>query len=102
MPNYKDESNKLYYFSDEDVAAGWPDRSLVPLEPIQDDEARAMLNALFPTPTEAELIRKQIVELESLQTDRRIREAVLGIDNGWLANLNDQIAVLRNKLKTVQ
>lgn len=41
----------------------------------------------------------QITALEAQQTDRRVREAVLGVDNGWLANLNSQITVLRTQLK---
>lgn len=46
-----------------------------------------------------DVIRQQIAELESQQTDRRIREAALGIDGGWLARLNDQIEALRDQLK---
>jgi len=41
---------------------------------------------------------KAIADLETTITDRRIREAVLGIDNGWLANVNAQIAALRSQL----
>ena len=44
-------------------------------------------------------IKKQIAALESHITPRRIREAVLGIDNGWLSNTNAQIATLRGTLK---
>ena len=44
------------------------------------------------------LIQREIVALEGQQTLRRIREAALGIDSGWLKNLNDQIAILRNQL----
>lgn len=40
----------------------------------------------------------QIIELETQQTARRMREAVAGVDNGWLANLEAQIAVLRAQL----
>jgi len=43
-------------------------------------------------------IKLQIIALEDMQTDRRIREAILGTDNGWLANLNSQIASLRSQL----
>jgi hypothetical protein len=45
-----------------------------------------------------EVIKKQIAELEAQQTPRRIRDAVLGVDNGWLANLEAQIAALRMQL----
>lgn len=44
-------------------------------------------------------IRKQIYALESQQSSpRRMREAVLGIDNGWLEGINTQIETLRNSL----
>lgn len=45
-----------------------------------------------------DLIKSQIAELESQQTKRREREALLGIDNGWLADLEDQIQALRVQL----
>lgn len=43
-------------------------------------------------------LRAQIVSLEAQQTPRRIREAALGIDNGWLADLEAQIDALRAQL----
>ena len=45
------------------------------------------------------LILSQIAALEASVTLRRQREAILGIDNGWLADVNAQIAALRAKLK---
>jgi hypothetical protein len=45
-----------------------------------------------------EVIISQIAALESTVTPRRIREAVLGSDSGWLANINNQIAILRGNL----
>lgn len=45
-----------------------------------------------------ENIKSQIRVLESSQTSRRIRESILGIDNGWLSNINAQISDLRSKL----
>lgn len=45
-------------------------------------------------------IKKQIDSLESQQTDRRIREAFAGTDNGWLDNLNSQISTLRVQLQS--
>ena len=50
-------------------------------------------------PSANELIMQQIAGLESTATERRYREAVLGIDEGWLKNLNDEIASLRAQLK---
>lgn len=46
----------------------------------------------------AQKIRKQIVLLEARMTPRRMREAVLGTDGGWLTNLEKQIASLRAEL----
>lgn len=43
-------------------------------------------------------IVEQIQELELLETPRRISEAILGIDNGWLAANRTQIAALRELL----
>jgi hypothetical protein len=50
-----------------------------------------------PTPTE--VILKQIATLEASVTQRRIREATLGTDNGWLKNVDAEIATLRVSLK---
>ncbi len=41
--------------------------------------------------------KNQIAVLEAQITPRRVREAVLG-DNGWLKNIDGQIAALRAKL----
>lgn len=51
---------------------------------------------------EGQKVRVQIIEqiqdLELLETPRRISEAILGLDNGWLANNRAQIAALREQL----
>lgn len=47
---------------------------------------------------ESDLIKMQIAELESKVTDRRLREALLGIDDGWLLNINSQISELRDSI----
>lgn len=54
-----------------------------------------------PEPTPRELILAQIAALESQITVRRTREAILGTDGGWLANIDTQIAVLRAELSTL-
>lgn len=41
---------------------------------------------------------EQIRVLEEQQTPRRLREAVLGIDGGWLENLEKQIKEIRDRL----
>lgn len=43
-------------------------------------------------------IKENISKLESSQTNRRIREAILGVDNGWLLKLNTQILDLRRTI----
>jgi|GEM_PF-5139079 len=43
-------------------------------------------------------ILAEIATMESSVSERRLREAVLGTDNGWLKNINDQIAALRSQL----
>ena len=65
---------------------------------VADKDGRPVL-AEPPQPSASELIKIQIAELEATITDRRIREAVLGIDNGWLKDINDQIVTLRATLK---
>ena len=40
----------------------------------------------------------EIRKLESRVTPRRIREAVLGIDGGWLADIEAQISTMRKQL----
>ncbi len=43
-------------------------------------------------------IKNEISRLETGMTLRRIREAILGIDNGWMANQESLIAIERIKL----
>lgn len=40
----------------------------------------------------------EITQLENSQTPRRMREAALGVDGGWMDALNSQIALLRQEL----
>ena len=42
----------------------------------------------------------QIDVIEDSITDRRLREAILGTDSGWLTTTNQQIAALRATLTT--
>lgn len=46
---------------------------------------------------DAELL-SQIADLEKQVTQRRIREAILGLDNGWLSGIEQQIETLRSQL----
>ena len=50
------------------------------------------------TPSPDDEIKQQIAEFEATVTPRRIREAVLGTDNGWLAGVDAQIAALRAQI----
>lgn len=59
------------------------------------------INGEWVTDTVAEEkanLLSQIKDLEKNVTQRRIREAVLGIDNGWLEDIESQISALREKL----
>lgn len=47
---------------------------------------------------EADLTLLRIKWLEDSVTPRRIREAIIGEDNGWLADIESQITVLRAQL----
>ena len=48
-----------------------------------------------PEPTQAEITQKEINTIEAEITPRRIREAILGTDNGWLAAKEAEIAAKR-------
>lgn len=47
-------------------------------------------------------ILAQIQALEAQQTPRRLREAALGQDGGWLGNLEMQITNLRQQLNALE
>jgi hypothetical protein len=64
---------------------------------VADSDGRPVLALQIP-PTPKQITLGEISAIESTITDRRIREAILGIDGGWLANVNDQIAALRKTL----
>lgn len=44
------------------------------------------------------LIKVEIAKIEATITPRRTREAILGTDNGWLADQEAAIALLRQQL----
>jgi hypothetical protein len=54
-----------------------------------------------PPLTLEELIKREILAIEAQVTDRRVREAVLGLDEGWLAARNAEIAALRAQLQSL-
>lgn len=51
-----------------------------------------------PPPEPPRNILTEIAEIESTITNRRQREAILGVDNGWLAAQDVKIAELRKLL----
>jgi len=53
-----------------------------------------------PSSVPNEAIKGQISALEATVTPRRLREAVLGVDGGWLAAINAQIDALRAQLQS--
>jgi hypothetical protein len=52
---------------------------------------------VYPPLTGNALIQSQIDVLEKTVTQRRIREAIAAIDNGWLLNITSQISALRSQ-----
>lgn len=92
MPYYKDQNDGVHFLDDSRFENALPAGCVQ----ISDEEATRLQQ---PTPLNAnELILSQIAGLEASVTDRRIREAVLGIDHGWLKGINDQISALRAQL----
>lgn len=57
-------------------------------------ENGAVVKYVAPTPT----LLDQIILLEAEITPRRLREAILGADNGWLADKEAEIAAVRAQL----
>jgi len=94
MKHFKDPVNDEIFAYEED---GSQDDFIKPgLVPIS-DEALAVLRA--SKVSASDLIRQQIAALEAeADTPRRRREAILGIDGGWLAGVNGQIEALRAQL----
>lgn len=86
MPNFKDTNNKVHVIDSAEFAY------LLPADcvPITDAEAGVII-AQQITPITLE---QQISQLEATVTPRRLREAVLGIDRGWLVVINAQIEAL--------
>ena len=61
-------------------------------------ENGAVVKYVETTPTFEEALLAQIIVLENEVTQRRLREAVLGTDNGWLAAKEAEIAAVRAQL----
>ena len=65
--------------------------------PLTDEEIAEIQSRPLPHPNEG--IKQQIAALEATVTPRRQREAILGADKGWLADVDAQIAERRASLK---
>lgn len=74
------------------------DGVLVPLTGAEISE-RASALVTYNSAVTNNAVKQQIVVLEQSITDRRRDEAILGQDNGWLANVRSQIATLRSQLQ---
>lgn len=76
------------------------------LAPPSDDHEWLVDQWIITPQKQAEIDRRallvEIELLEAQQTPRRIREAALGQDNGWLADLEAQIEILRLQLENIQ
>lgn len=57
---------------------------------VASDKSQGDKNAITAAKKQA-----QVDALEVQQTPTRIREAILGLDNGWLADLNNQIKAIK-------
>ena len=95
MQTYKDTNNQLHVLDSVDFEHLLP----VGCVAITAVEADAIRQAAIVPPTANELIQQQIATLEATISSRRLREATLGTDNGWLKSLDAQIAKLRAGLK---
>lgn len=92
MKYFKDEKGSVFAFAKDGSQDSFIPDGLIEIAQEEADLLR------FKSPSKSELIIAQILDIESSITTRRIREAVLGIDDGWLAGVDAQIAALRKKL----
>lgn len=91
MPYYKDTAAKVHFIDDEAFFYLLPPGCAE----ITPSEAAA-LTAYSQSPNE--VLINSICKLEETITQRRLREALLGKDNGWLANVEAEIDALRKQL----
>jgi hypothetical protein len=92
--NYSSMPPDLVTVKDEEYAAAMTRPTGYTIEVIG-----GTLSVAAPAPASAsEQALAQIADLERTVTPRRMREAALGIDNGWLKAVDDQIALLRASL----
>lgn len=88
---FKDDKDQVHAIDTLDAVGLLPAGSIE----ITAQEASALSNPQLP---HAVSIKEQIIALEAEVTPRRMREAALGSDDGWLLALDKKIAELRAKL----
>lgn len=91
MKYFKDKSGDVWGFDE-------TDETQLPAMQKAKDAGWDDVTDVWPPAPPPITPKQQIAALETTVTARRLREAVLGIDNGWLKNMNDQIAALRAQL----
>ena len=64
----------------------------------QEEAERDAEEAAYEAEKPRQEILRQILQLENTITPRRRDEAILGVDNGWLASVRAQITALRSQL----
>ena len=90
MKYYKDVNNNVNAYE----ADGSQDEFIPAALILITEEEANILRAPIPL-TPKQTANNAIVLLEASVTDRRLREAILGTDGGWLSNINAQIASMR-------
>ena len=89
MQNYKDLNGNIHVLDSTEYEYLLPSGCIA----ITQEEADALSAPIPLTPKEK--ANNAIALLEASVTDRRLREAILGTDGGWLSNINAQIASMR-------
>lgn len=92
MKYYKDANNHVFAY-----AADNSQDHLI-LNKVLMTQAEVDALSIIVPPTALAITIAEIQTLEASITQRRLREALLGVDNGWLAGIDAQIVVLRASL----
>lgn len=100
-PNLVYSSRRAGYFpADDSEYTSWKNAGNIPTKIDTEANLIDVFEAQYPagSPSITGQIKAQILALEATVTQRRVRDAILGTDGGWLANVEAQIAVLRGQL----
>lgn len=95
--NYKNAPDDLVEISDEVYKSVCSNR---PVDKILSANENGLSILIDPAPpSESDIARQQIAEIESTITDRRLREAMLSTTGkAWLSDRDAEIAALREKI----